>query len=169
MGKNDKKDVNARKIDGSEFKIGIVTSEWNSEITTSLYLACKSTLTANNVKEENITSIEVPGAYELPSGARLLLGNEKYDAIICLGCVIKGDTKHDEYISSAVASGLMMLGISSRKPIIFGVLTTNNLEQAKDRAGGNIGNKGEEAALTALSMIDLAHSMHSEKKGIGFH
>lgn len=169
MVKNDKKAENAKVFNGSEYKIGIVTSEWNSGITDALYVACKSTLNTHQVKEENITSITVPGAFELPAGARLLVGSEKYDAIICLGCVIKGDTKHDEYISSAVASGLMMLSISSGKPIIFGVLTTNNLEQAEDRAGGKLGNKGEEAALTALSMIELAKSIHTDKKGIGFH
>jgi 6,7-dimethyl-8-ribityllumazine synthase len=157
-----------KDIDGSSFKVGIVKSMWNSDITNSLLNSCLKALKAHKVTEENIYSIEVPGAFELPTGAKLLAGKEKLDAIICLGCVIKGDTKHDEYISSAVASGIMMLSVSSGKPIIFGVLTTNTQEQAKERSGGKHGNKGEEAALTALTMIDLAKSLGHSKKEIGF-
>ena len=169
MVKNNK-DNNSNKLYSAEdYKIGIVTSEWNMEITESLLNACKTTLNDKGVTEQNITSIKVPGTFELPTGAKMLASSERFDAIICLGCVIKGETKHDDYICNAVANGLTMLGLSSGKPIIFGVVTTNNLEQAQDRAGGKYGNKGEEAALTALSMIELSKSLKSDKKGIGFN
>jgi len=110
----------------------------------------------------------VPGAFELPLGARIIMGQEKIDAAICLGCVIKGETDHDIYINNAVASGIMTLGLTSKKPIIFGLLTPNTKQQALDRAGGKYGNKGVEAAQTAMAMVHLNDPDRSTKKTIGF-
>lgn len=146
---------------------GIVVAEWNAEITHALYEGCFDTLTKHGVKEENIHTIQVPGSFELPTGARLMAVKYKLDAVICLGCVIKGETKHDEYISNAVAMGLTNLSLASGQPFIFGVLTPNNEEQARDRAGGKHGNKGVEAAVSAIRMAALRKEM-SVKTKIGF-
>ncbi|MBL0099567.1 MAG: 6,7-dimethyl-8-ribityllumazine synthase [Saprospiraceae bacterium] len=150
-------------------RIGIVTAVWNQDITFAMRDACIDTLMSAGCKESDMVSISVPGAFELPSGAKLLLSNHKMDAVICLGCVIKGETKHDEYISTAVAHGIMTLSVMSGKPVIFGVLTPNDMQQAIDRAGGIHGNKGIEAANTAIQMIQLASDIKQlEKKKIGF-
>ena len=123
-----------------------------SQISASLLQACKATLLASGVNDHNMNLIEVPGAFELVSGAHLLLERKEPDAVICLGCVIKGETRHDTYINHAVAQGLMRLSIEYNTPVIFGVLTTDTIDQAQARAGGGLGNKGEEAALAALKM-----------------
>lgn len=150
-------------------KIAVITAAWNHEITFAMRDACIETLHSFNCLDENIINVEVPGAFELPSAAKMLLANHKIDAIICIGCVIRGETKHDEYISNAVASGIMTLSIASGKPVIFGVLTPNDLQQAKDRSGGKYGNKGVEAAQTAVKMIHLANEVKNiDKKKIGF-
>ena len=107
-------------------KIGIVTSEWNHDITFAMRDSCIAELKKYGCDDEDLFSISVPGAFELPSGAKLLLSNHKIDAVICIGCVIKGETKHDEYISNAVAMGLINLSLDSGQPFIFGVLTPNN-------------------------------------------
>ncbi len=146
---------------------GIVVAEWNAEITHALYEGCFETLLKHGAKEDNIKTIQVPGSFELPAGARLLASQHKLDAIICLGCVIKGETKHDEYISNAVATGLMNLSIASGQPFIFGVLTPNNQEQALERAGGIHGNKGIEAAVSAIRMAALREGLTTKAK-IGF-
>ena len=145
----------------SGIKIGIVVAEWNADITERLFSAAKDTLLAHGIPESAIQKIEVPGTFELVAGAQLLENSLHPDAIICLGCVIQGETRHFDFICSSVAHGLINLGIKYNKPIIFGVLTTNNLEQALDRAGGNLGNKGDEAAITALKMIALAKGQKS--------
>ena len=139
---------------------GIVVAEWNAAITHALYEGCFD-------KAENIHTIQVPGSFELPTGARLMAVKYKLDAVICLGCVIKGETKHDEYISNAVAMGLINLSLDSGQPFIFGVLTPNNEEQARDRAGGKHGNKGVEAAVSAIRMAALRKDMTGKTK-IGF-
>ena len=150
-------------------KIGIVTSEWNHEITFALLDGCTATLKKYGCSDNDILSIQVPGAFELPSGAKLLLSNNKLDAVICLGCVIKGETKHDEYICNAVSVGIMSLSVASGKPVIFGLLTPNDIQQAIDRSGGKYGNKGVEAALTAIKMIHLSNEVKNmEKNKIGF-
>lgn len=150
-------------------KVGIVTSEWNEDITFAMRDACLAELNKYGCSDEEIISVSVPGAFELPSGAKMLLSNHKLDAVICIGCVIKGETKHDEYISNAVASGIMTLSIMSGKPVIFGVLTPNDKQQAHDRAGGKYGNKGIEAAHTAIKMIQLSGDIKkTDKKIIGF-
>ena len=153
----------------TEIKLGIVDTEWNPEIIRSMKVSARNTLTEAGLSEDQWTELTVPGAFELPMGAKILLENGKYDAIICLGCVIKGETKHDEYISNAVAGGIMTLSVMSGKPVIFGVLTPNDHQQALDRAGGRHGNKGIEAAHTAISMIHLAADVkNAEKQKIGF-
>ncbi|MBI1192460.1 MAG: 6,7-dimethyl-8-ribityllumazine synthase [Bacteroidetes bacterium] len=146
----------AKLPDGSGMEIAVVTAEWNSEITHALRDACLYTLVECGVPESSITSIMVPGAFELPIGAKMLLEHRLPDAVICLGCVIKGETRHDDYIASAVAKGIMDVSLETDTPVIFGVLTTENEAQARDRAGGKHGNKGVEAAITAVKMVTLA-------------
>ena len=154
--------------DAADLRFAVVVADWNKDITHALYEGCYDTLVKHGAKPENIFTAQVPGAFELPAGARILAGREKVDAAICLGCVIKGETKHDEYINNAVAQGLMNLSISTGKPFIFGVLTPNTHEQAADRAGGKYGNKGVEAAVTALRMAALKTAQPTGKKPIGF-
>lgn len=154
--------------DASALSFGIVIADWNKDITHNLYQGCLDTLMKHGAKEENIHVIQVPGAFELPAGGRILAGREKLHAVVCLGCVIKGETKHDEYINNAVAQGLVNLSIATGKPFIFGLLTPNTHEQAVDRAGGKYGNKGVEAGATALRMAALYNEKPVGKKTIGF-
>lgn len=144
-----------------DLTFGIVVSEWNHEITHALYEGCLKALVEHGAEESRIHILQVPGSFELTAGAKIL--DERYfcDTIICLGCVIKGETKHDEYINNAVANGLTTLSINTGKPFIFGLLTPNTMEQALDRAGGKHGNKGVEAAITAIRMAYL-------RKELGF-
>jgi len=154
---------------GEDFSFGIVVSEWNTEVTHALYEACFDTLIAHGVQEKNIHVVQVPGAFELTVGARMLAARHTCDAVICLGCVIKGETSHNEYINMSVAQGLTNLGLTSGRPFIFGLLTPNDQQQALDRAGGKHGNKGVEAATTALRMVGLSRDLNeSGKKKIGF-
>ncbi len=148
--------------------IGIIISDWHKEITSKLSDACLKMLIKNGISGENIREIKVPGAFELPLGARILLSSEKVDAVICLGCVIKGETNHDDYINQAVATGLTNLGLSTGKPVIFGLLTVLDKKQAEDRSGGIYGNKGAECALTALQMIHIKQKFGEPKSKIGF-
>lgn len=153
-----------------DMTFGIVVSDWNEHITHTLYEGCLETLKKHGVAEDKIYLAQVPGTYELPVAARLLAGQyPSVDAVICLGCVIKGETKHDEYINLSVANALQNLSISMSKPFIFGVLTPNTEQQAIDRAGGKHGNKGVEAAVTAIRMGALKQEISGRKKGkIGF-
>ena len=127
-------------------KISLVVAEWNSEITFALRDGAIEFLTKMGVKEKNILISYVPGAYELAFGAQLVALGNKYDAVITIGCIIKGDTPHFDFISDACANGIMQVGLSYGLPVIFGVLTTNDLNQAKERGGGKHGNKGVEAS-----------------------
>lgn len=149
-------------------RIGIVVSDWNEKITHRLLDGCKQTLQSEGISEEDIYIINVPGAFELPTGARMIDDRHNLEAIICLGCVIKGETQHDQYINNAIAQGIVQLGMLRSKPFIFGVLTPNSMEQAEDRAGGTYGNKGVEAAVTALKMIAVKEQLKSSSKSIGF-
>jgi 6,7-dimethyl-8-ribityllumazine synthase len=151
-----------------KIKIGIVVSDWNKEITHTLRDGCKQALLSHKIDQENITIINVPGAFELPYGAKTLLSHDSFDAVICLGCVIKGETKHDEYINNATALSIQQLSLLSGTPVIYGVLTPNDNQQAKDRAGGKHGNKGVEAANTAMHLIKLKQDFKSTKKSIGY-
>ena len=139
----------------SNRKIGIIVSNWNEEITGALYEAARECLIQHGIKKKNIVRKSVPGTFELSLGSLWMAEDKKIDAVICLGCVIKGETPHFDYICQAVAYGITEAGLKSRKPVIFGVLTTNTKQQALDRAGGKYGNKGEEAALTALAMLQF--------------
>ncbi|SOD18132.1 6,7-dimethyl-8-ribityllumazine synthase [Pedobacter xixiisoli] len=142
---------------GKDFKIAIVVAEWNAKITGALYQGAFDTLIKHEVSEENILSLTVPGTFELAGAADILLNKmSDIDAVICIGCVIQGDTKHFDFICDAAAQGITNVGIKYSKPVIFGVLTTNDEQQAIDRAGGKHGNKGDEAAITALKMADYS-------------
>lgn len=137
---------------GKPYKFGIVVAAWNAAVTGALYSGAYESLIKHGVKEKNIVAVEVAGSFELIAGADLMLSNESLDAVICLGCVIQGETRHFDFICNAVANGIASVGIKHTKPVIFGVLTTDNQEQALDRAGGKHGNKGDEAAITAIKM-----------------
>ena len=155
-------------LDCQDLKIGIVISEWNSEITAALAQGAKETLMKHGLNEENYFETSVPGSFELPLGARILDDKFQLDAVICIGCVIKGETSHNEYINQAVASALTQISLMRSKPFIFGVLTPNNIEQARERAGGKHGNKGVEAAITAIRMARLRKDLRAPSKTIGF-
>jgi 6,7-dimethyl-8-ribityllumazine synthase len=148
----------SRVISASKYKFGIVWAEWNHEITYALYKGAYDTLLKHDVKPENILVKAVPGSYELTLGAQYMAEKTHVDAVICIGCVIQGDTKHFDFICNAVANGLTELNIKFNIPIIFGVLTPNTQQQALDRAGGKLGNKGDEAAVTAIKMLGLRDS-----------
>lgn len=145
--------------DASMMKFGIAVAEWNSEITKSLLKGAVQTLKSLKVKASNIHVKWVPGTFELTLGAKFFAEYTNVDGIICLGCVIRGETPHFEYICQGVAKGITELNLTYNKPFIFGVLTTNNMEQAIERAGGKYGNKGDEAAVTAVKMVALQKSM----------
>ena len=138
----------------SNLKFGIVVSQWNKEITDGLFNGAYSTLIDCGVLEKNIKKLEVPGSFELIFGTKIL-SKKNVDAIICLGSVIKGETKHFDYVCQGVTNGIKDLNISLGIPVIFGVLTDNTMDQAINRSGGKHGNKGVEAAITAIKMADL--------------
>ena len=156
--------------DHSGDRIAILVSRWNPEITDSLFRGAEETLLAAGVLPSGIIRSPVPGSFELPSTANIILKRSIdlyrngqfpppiYDAVICLGCVIRGETSHFDYICQSVAQGIKDVSLKYNIPVIFGVLTVDNPEQAQARAGGEKGNKGNEAALAALEMIDLVRS-----------
>jgi 6,7-dimethyl-8-ribityllumazine synthase len=153
---------------GKGLKISIAVSEWNSEITDSLLKACQEALIESGLDKDDIRLARTPGAFELPFAAKTLIKNTNPDAVICLGCVIKGETRHDEYINSSVAMGITQLSLATDIPVIFGVLTVESQQQAIDRAGGQYGNKGTESAHTALKMVQMKKSFAASKKKIGY-
>ncbi len=132
---------------------GVVISEWNNSVTDSLYAGALDTLLQHGAQKENIITTYVPGSFELSLGAQRMAKLDEIDAVICLGCVIQGETRHFDFICSAVANGLTEVGLKYDKPVIFGVLTPDTYQQALDRAGGKHGNKGDEAAITAIKML----------------
>ncbi len=140
-------------------RFGIVVARWNSQITEALFEGAMKQLNAHGAIQEDIYTIHVPGSYELPQGADLLIKSFNPDVVICLGCVIQGETRHFEFISQAVADGCMSLSLNTHIPVVFGVLTTDNFDQALQRSGGKHGNKGDEAALTAIEMGALKKSL----------
>lgn len=143
------------KANLSQKKIAVVVASWNEEITEAMYEGAVHALIANGIKKNNVIRKSVPGTFELSVGALWMAEEKNVHAVICLGCVIQGDTPHFDYICQAVAYGITEVGLKTRKPVIFGVLTTLNKEQALERAGGKLGNKGEEAAITALEMLNF--------------
>lgn len=140
-------------------KIGIVVAEWNQEVTDALLEGAKEFLLSAGVKKENIFVHYVPGSFELPMGTRWMTDRHDVDGAIALGCVIQGETRHFDFICDAVANGITQVSLTSGKPVSFGVLTTQNQQQAMDRAGGQHGNKGLEAAATVLKMLALQRSL----------
>jgi 6,7-dimethyl-8-ribityllumazine synthase len=145
--------------DATTMKFGIVVSEWNIDITGALLEGALSTLKKLNVRNENIHVKWVPGSFELTLGAQFMAEYTNVDAIICLGCVIQGETRHFDFICQGVTKGITDLNLTYNMPFIFGVLTTDTLDQAKDRSGGKHGNKGDEAAVTAVRMVALQKEM----------
>ncbi len=140
----------------SGMRFAIVVSEWNAEITNKLKDGAYDTLLKFGAKPENITVIYVPGSFELIYGAKRAVESIRPDAVIGLGCVIKGDTPHFDYVCSGVTQGFAQLNTEGDIPYIFGLLTTNNMRQSEDRAGGKLGNKGVEVAITAIKMAKIA-------------
>ncbi len=137
------------------YRIGIVVSAWNEEVTEALYSGAVSTLISAGLTKDQIERRNVPGSFELSLGAQWMARREDIDAVICLGCVIQGETKHFDFICNACAHGITEVGLKYNKPVAFGVLTTNTMKQALDRAGGKFGNKGDEAAGTILNMLNF--------------
>lgn len=156
------KDLSAYDINSvpnaENMRFGIVVAEWNYEITSALALGAKTTLEKHGAKPENILVKYVPGTFELTLGGQYFAELENVDAVILLGCVIQGETRHFDFICQGVTQGTTNLNIKYNKPFIFGVLTTENEQQAKDRSGGKLGNKGDEAAITAIKMVALKNS-----------
>ncbi len=142
---------NIPEIDKKVF--AIVVSEWNEAVTEAMYEGALNTLLENGVSRENIIRKTVPGSFELSLAAQWMAQRDEVDAVICIGCVIQGETRHFDFICDAVAHGLTQVGLKYDKPVIFGVLTPNTQQQALDRAGGKHGNKGDEAAITAVKML----------------
>ena len=141
--------------DVSSKRFAIVVAEWNSEVTEKLYEGAYQTLINYGVLPQNIIRGNVPGSFELSFGSQIFAQKADIDAVIALGCVIQGETKHFDFICNAVAHGITDVSLKYNKPIIFGVLTPNNQQQALDRAGGVHGNKGDEAAITAIKMLGV--------------
>lgn len=140
-----------------QFKFGIVVSEWNSDITENLFLGAHQTFLDNGVEPTNIVRWNVPGSFELIYGCKKMALTEQFDAIIAIGNVIQGETKHFEYVCSAVAQGIKDINIHSNTPVIFCVLTDSTKQQSLDRSGGKHGNKGVECAIAAIKMATLRH------------
>ena len=140
------------KDSNKALRIGIVVSDWNTSITNALFEGAMKALIENGVPSTQIYVKRVPGSFELTYGAQQMAEQMKLNAIVCLGCVIQGETRHFEFICNAVANGITNIGIQYKLPVIFGVLTTDTLKQAKARSGGKYGNKGEECAIAAIQM-----------------
>ncbi|MFT5581235.1 MAG: 6,7-dimethyl-8-ribityllumazine synthase [Lentimonas sp.] len=144
---------------GADFKIGIVVSEWNDQITFNLLAGAKEALIDNGVLEENIQVYYVPGAFELPLGVQMLLESRFLDGVVAIGCVIQGETKHFDFVCQAATDGILNLNLKYNKPVSFCLLTDNTLQQSIDRSGGVHGNKGIECAIACLKMIDLKRNL----------
>ena len=158
---SDLDDITSEKC--SELKVAIVTSEWNRDITDRLLSGAQEALKKSGIPEKSVKSIRVPGSFELPMGAQMLI--EESDplphAVICLGSVIRGETSHFDFVCSAVSQGIKDVGIKFNIPVIFGVLTDDHKEQSLARSGGELGNKGEEAAVTAVKMALLQRDLRT--------
>ncbi|MCA4899834.1 MAG: 6,7-dimethyl-8-ribityllumazine synthase [Bacteroidota bacterium] len=143
------------KLNLSKTKFAIVVAEWNDDITEPLFQGAYQALLALGAKKSNIIRKNVPGSFELPLAAQWMAERKDTDAVICLGCVIQGDTPHFDYVCQGVTYGIMKVNLKYGKPVAFGVVTTLNKKQALERAGGKLGNKGEEAALTVVKMLEI--------------
>ncbi len=150
-------DYNAEDVPNANgLRIGLIVSQWNKEITHALYKGAVETLISHGVKDQDIITFHVPGSFELPFGASKMIDKHAPDAVIVIGSVIQGETKHFDFVCQATAQGVMDLNIQTQKPVIFCVLTDNTLQQAQDRSGGKHGNKGVEAAVAAIQMATLS-------------
>jgi 6,7-dimethyl-8-ribityllumazine synthase len=144
---------------GADFKIGIVVSEWNDQITNNLCEGARLALIENGVEEDNILIHQTPGSFELPLSAQWMLHRDDIDGVVAIGSVIQGETKHFDFVCQATAQGIKDVGLKYDKPAIFCVLTDNTMQQAIDRSGGRHGNKGIEAAVACLKMIQLKRNL----------
>ena len=160
MKKTNLSDYDATTVpDGSSCRIGVIAAEWNPDVTDALLKGAVDTLKEHGVKEENLLVRRVPGTFELSSAADMMLHWNNLDAVICIGCVIQGETRHFEFICQAVSQGITNVALQHGRPVIFSVLTCDTMQQALDRAGGKHGNKGVEGAITALKMIGYKRSI----------
>lgn len=160
MKKTNLSDYNPDTVpDGGAWTIAVVAAEWNPEVTNAMLDGAVQTLLAHGVQEDKLIVRRVPGTFELSFAADALARQGGVDAVICIGCVIQGETRHFDFICEAVSQGITNVSLACHKPIIFSVLTTNTMEQALDRAGGKHGNKGTEGAITALKMLGFAKSI----------
>lgn len=152
------------KLISRGYKFALVVSRFNEFISSRLLEGALDCLKRHNVNEEDITVIWVPGAFEIPLVAKEAAINPAFDAVICLGAIIRGATPHFEYISAEVTKGIAMVGLETRKPVIYGVLTTDSIDQAIERSGAKAGNKGFTAASSALEMLNLLAEMENGAK-----
>lgn len=143
------------KVIAEGYKFAVIVSRFNDFISARLVDGAKDALIRHGAGEESITLVKVPGAFEIPQTAKRLVKSGQYDAVICLGAVIRGATPHFDYVAAEVSKGIANLAMDSEIPVTFGVLTTDNLEQAIERAGSKIGNKGWDAAMAAMEMVNL--------------
>ena len=141
--------------DASSMRFGIVVSEWNSNITGPLLEGAIATLKKHGAKDEHIWVQTVPGSFELTFGSAQMVKSGKVDAVIAIGCVVRGDTPHFDYVCMGATNGITQLNTLYDVPVIYGLITTNNMQQAEDRGGGTLGNKGDECAITAIKMVDF--------------
>ena len=146
-------------LDASGMRIAIVVARFNSHVTGPLYDGCRDELGAHGLDLDTLRTVEVPGCFELPLVAKRLAAGGDVEAIVCIGAVIRGDTPHFDYVSSGTANGIQRAALDTGVPVIFGVLTTDNEEQALDRIGGSEGHKGREAALTAIEMVQTMRGL----------
>jgi len=149
------------KMDATGMRFGLVVSQFNSLITERLQAGAIDALCRQGVREEDIMVVQVPGAFDIPLFAKKMAASGRYDALVCLGAVIKGETPHFDYISAAMTQGIKEVMLAHGLPVTFGVLTTESMEQALDRAGGKAGNKGAEAALAAVEMLNTLRAISS--------
>lgn len=140
-------------------KVGIIASRFNEFIVSKLLGGAVDGLVRHGVEEENITAAWVPGAFEIPAVAQKMAASGKYDAVICLGTVIRGATTHYDYVCNEVSKGVAQVGLNTGVPVLFGIVTTENIEQAIERAGTKAGNKGYDCALSAIEMVNLMEQM----------
>jgi 6,7-dimethyl-8-ribityllumazine synthase len=153
------------KLESPRGRFAIVVARFNERVTSALLDGCRETLAKYDVTDDRIVVHAVPGAFELPATARLLAESGRYAAVVCLGCVIRGATDHYVYVAGQAAAGIMQASLATGVPVIFGVLTTDNIEQALERAGPGEQNKGAEAALSAIEMSNLFAQIRDEGKG----
>ena len=149
------------KLTAKDMKVGIVASRFNEFITSKLVSGALDGLTRHDIKEEDIDIAWVPGAFEIPLIASKMANSRKYDAVICVGAVIRGSTSHYDYVCNEVSKGIAQVSLSSGTPVLFGVLTTENIEQAIERAGTKAGNKGYDCALSAIEMVNLIRGIEA--------